>query len=128
MIRPDELWVATMNWLEHLGLWMAVQRYARRLPAELRAGWGAGEYYTAGQVKAALGRLHLHGRYDAVAYAAYLTQEEFEAHAREFPQAMAYEDARRMFQRYGRSSWAGYRQDPISDAQAASRYGLGGGF
>ena len=117
-----------MNWLEHIRLWMAVQRYAKRLPAELREGWGAGKYYTAGQVRAVLGHLHLHSRYEAVAYAAYLTKEEFDAHAREFPQAMDYQEARRTFERYGRSNWAGYRQDPISDAQAASRYGVGGGF
>ncbi len=117
-----------MSWLDHVRLRQAVAAIAKRLPPELKAGWGAAEYYTAGQVRAALGRLRLHGRFESIAFAAYLTKDEYDAHAAEYPMTMPYEDARRLFDRYGRSNWAGYRQEPMSNAQAASRYGVGGGF
>ena len=66
-----------MKWFNQFGLDRAAKAYAKRLPAEMNAGWGSSEVYTIGQVKAAIRHLGLKGRYIAIAYAAFLTKEDF---------------------------------------------------
>lgn len=91
-------------------------------------GWGTAEFYTAGQVKAALRHLDLDGPYAVVAYAAFLTREDFLAHAEEYPTIFPYDRARGLFDRYRpRPDARGYVQSPLTNEQAVSRYGLGSG-
>ena len=68
-----------LRWLQQLSLRRAAKSYARILPQRLLAGWGASEFYTPGQVRAAVGATGLGGRYVAIAFAAFLTREEFDA-------------------------------------------------
>ncbi len=64
-------------WFRNFRLRRAAQRYVERLPAVLNEGWGDSDYYTPGQVRKALEECHFSGPCTVVAYAAFLTEDDF---------------------------------------------------
>ncbi|RAK58891.1 hypothetical protein DJ021_03285 [Phenylobacterium hankyongense] len=115
-----------MGWLQRIAMHRAAKTYARRLPAEMHRGWGAADFYTPGQVRAAVAHLGLNRRYIVIAYAAFLAEDEFATAASETPVSATYAEARRIFGRYcPRGSGHTYWHVPISNEAAASRYGVG---
>jgi hypothetical protein len=96
------------------------------MPAEMASGWGFAEFYTPSQVRAALRHLGLDGPYAVVAYGAFLTKEDFVAHAEKYSTIIPYDRARSLFSRYRPlpGKW-GYVQEPLTNEQAVGRYGLG---
>jgi hypothetical protein len=112
-----------MNWFEKFGLRYAAKRYAKRLPAELFKGWGGADFYTFGQVRAALRSLGLGGMYDAIAYAGFVTEEDYRANAQALPRIFPYDQARALLSRYlVKPDSATYAYDPITNEQAVNRY------
>ena len=59
---------------------MHTRRYARHLRPQLQRDYGASEYYTVGQIRAAAGKCRLSGRYLALGLAAFLPLEAFAVH------------------------------------------------
>jgi len=88
-----------MNFLSRMALHRAAKRYARRLPGELQADWGASDAYTIDQVRTAITRSRLGGRYIAVAYASFLTQADYLKVAPSLPLVLPYDRARDAFDR-----------------------------
>ena len=116
-----------MSWLSRWAMRRAAKTYARRLPAELQAGWGPAKFYTPGQVAAAIRRLELEGPHAALAYAAFTTEGDFETFGSVVPGQIGYAEARKLMERAAPGVLsATYRQNPMSNSDAASRYGLGG--
>lgn len=54
-------------------------KFAQRLALRLLRDYGASKFYTPGQIRAACAKCRLPRRHLALAYAAFLTQTEFEA-------------------------------------------------
>ncbi len=116
-----------MGWLRRWAMRRAARAYARRLPAELQAGWGAAPFYTPGQVAAAIRRLKLEGPHAALAYAAFTTQSDFETVESALRGQIGYDEARKLMERTAPGVLsATYQQSPMSNSDAAGRYGLGG--
>jgi hypothetical protein len=89
----------------------AARQYARRLPGVLLRGYGAGEFYTAAQIDAAVRQAGLPPRYVAIGYAAYLPGDAFSR----FAPADDYQTLRILFKRYVRRSAAwGFEPAPES--------------
>ena len=88
-----------MTWFSRIALHSAARRFARRLPQELHADWGASDAYTIEQVRAALARRRLGGRYVAVAYAAFLTEPDYLKVAASLPLVLPYDKARALYDR-----------------------------
>jgi len=110
-----------MTWLGELSANVVAWRLARRLPQLLQKGWGGSEFYTVGQIDAGLAALKVKGPYRAIAYAAYLTETDFDA-VTEGRSPIFYDAARRKF--FGLVPWSGpspYAFTPISNADAASQ-------
>jgi len=59
---------------------MHARRYARRLRPQLQRDYGASEYYTVGQIRAAAGKCRLSSRHLALGLAAFLPHEAFAVH------------------------------------------------
>ncbi len=89
-----------MNWLDRILLNRAAKKYARRLPAEMRRCWGAGETYTLGQIKTAIASLKLPERWAVLGYAAFLNEAEFATMSSALPVGLTYDSARACFQRH----------------------------
>ena len=118
-----------MGWLENHLRRRAVQRLARTLPSILHQNWGASEFYSAGQVERALQIAGLAGRHDAMAYAALLTREEYLATTPKLRRPVDYDEAHRLIaDALAGASWPSYRHEAMSNQEAASRYGVGGGL
>jgi len=81
--------------------WMnrAAKRYATRLPAVLARSYGAsaGKLYPPAQIRAAVSKSKLNRSYIALAYAAFLPEEAFNALAGEMPISIPYAEARAAF-------------------------------
>ena len=88
-----------MNIFARMALNRAARRYAKLLPGELQADWGASDSYTVGQVAAALDRRGEGGRYVAVAYAAFLSKADYLSVAPSLPLVLPYDVARDLFRR-----------------------------
>jgi hypothetical protein len=88
-----------MNIFARFALHRAARIYARRLPGELQTDWGASAAYTVDQVRSAIARSQVGGRYVAVAYAAFLTEEDYLSVAWSLPLVLPYDVARSVFQR-----------------------------
>jgi hypothetical protein len=86
-----------MNWLSRMSLHGAARRIARRLPQELHAGWGESDAYTIEQVRAAVARCQVGGRYVAIAYAAFLAEADYLAVAPSLPVVLPYDKARAIY-------------------------------
>ena len=76
------------------------KRYARKLGPWLRKSYGASPEYTEGQIRRAVGALHLNERYIAFGYAAFMTEEAFESLRDHMPMQLSYEEARARFVRF----------------------------
>jgi hypothetical protein len=112
-----------MGWLSQWSMRRAARTYARRLPVELRAGWGAAQFYTPDQVATVIRRLRLEGPHTALAYAAFATEADFAAIG---ATEIGYEEARNLMARAAPGVLsATYRQDSMSNSDAANRYGIG---
>ncbi len=93
------------------------------------AGWGSSKFYSLGQVKAALEKAGPQGPFEAIAYAGLVSEADYAARQTEHPTTIAYDEARRMFERHcARLPSGAYWHDPITNEQAASRHSLGGHF
>jgi hypothetical protein len=89
----------------------AARQHARCLPGALLRGYGAGEFYTAPQIDAAVRTVGLPLRYSAIGYAAYLPEDAFS----QFAPADNYQTLRIPFKRYiGRSVAWGFEPAPES--------------
>ncbi len=118
-----------MGWLENHLRRRAVQRLARVLPQVLHQNWGASEFYSAGQVERALQIAGLSGRHEAIAHAALLTREEYLATTTKLRQPIDYDEAHRRFANaLAGASWPSCRHDPMSNQEAANRYGAAAGL
>jgi hypothetical protein len=100
-----------VNWFSHMALHQAARRFARRLPQVLHVNWGASDSYSIDQVRAALARSQLGGRYVAVAYATFLTEADYLAVAPSLPVVLPYDKARAAY----------VRERPSGDAFSAQR-------
>ena len=108
-----------MRWLETFMQARAARRLARRVPPTLRTGWGGSEFYTPGQIARVLRDLKLDGPHARLAYAAFLSREDFQAHVGD-DVTPTYDQARALFFRHT-STWANtYAYGPISNESAAS--------
>jgi hypothetical protein len=107
-----------MSWLRRFAMRSAARTYARRLPAILVANWGASRFYTAGQIKSALAQSKLRTGNEAVAYAAYLSAEDY--CAIEPKLKTPYEEARKAFESYRpwRSAYAHEAVDTVGGVGA----------
>jgi hypothetical protein len=106
-----------VNLFARMGLHRAAKAYARRLPGELEADWGASAAYTIDQVRAALDRCHLNGRYVAVAYAAFLSEADYLRLAPSLPLVLPYDVAQGLFRR---AKPSGDRFSDLRDAETTS--------
>jgi len=77
----------------------ALRKYARELPERLRAGYGASEYYTPAQIRAATDKLRIDPELIIYGYAAFLTEEAFAELSPAMPPSPSYEGARAEFLR-----------------------------
>ena len=112
-----------MSWPSRWMMRRAAKKYARRLPAELRAGWGAAQFYTPDQVAAVIKRLRLEGPHEALAYATFTTEADFAGLGQT---KIGYDEARSVMARAAPGVLsATYRHDPMSNSDAANRYGIG---
>jgi hypothetical protein len=117
-----------MNWISRMVMHHAARAYARSLPQELHADWGASTYYTVGQVRTALSRRHLTNRFVAIAYAAFLTEADYLAVAPELPVVIPYDLARGVFEQAKPwPAWSTYQQSAGSsvspvDVSAIDRF------
>ena len=75
----------------------ALRKYVRDLPEKLLAGYGASEYYSPAQIKAATSKLRIDPALIVYGYAAFLTQAAFEELSPPMPPTPAYDDARAAF-------------------------------
>jgi hypothetical protein len=80
----------------------AASRYARALPPWLARSYGASEHYSVGQIRAAVTALGLDGPFVAIAYAAFMRREEYDALAAQLRTQLAYKEARDLFLRFVR--------------------------
>ena len=106
-----------MNVLARWALGRAARRYARLLPGELAADFGASDTYTVGQVAGALDRRGEAGRYVAVAYAAFLSEADYASLASSLPFVPPYNVARDLFRRA--KPW-GDRYSALRDMETTS--------
>jgi hypothetical protein len=86
-----------MSWWGRRRLKRAAKIYGRRLPATLREGWGSSETYTPGQIAAAIKRGRLNPKFAALGYAAFMSEEQFNAVHQQMPVALGYAEARALF-------------------------------
>ena len=82
----------------------AARRYASRLGPCLHRDYGAGEHYTAAQIRAAAKRCRLPLHHLAIGYAAFMAESAFEEAAN---LEGDYEALRRLFRRYAPANAAG---------------------
>jgi hypothetical protein len=80
----------------------AARRYARELAPRLARSYGASEHYSVGQIRAAVTALGLDGPFVAIAYAAFMRREEYDALPAPLRTSFAYEEARDLFLRFVR--------------------------
>ncbi len=116
-----------MGWLEKLRRRRAAKRLAQTLPRILHENWGRSETYSVGQIERALKLAKLGGRYESIAFAALLTREDYLAHMAKLRDPLDYEEANAVLADVlAGAPWPSYAHEPMSNADAASRYGLGG--
>ena len=89
-----------MGWLHRLRLRRAAKRYARHLGPHLSRAYGPSEFYTPGQIRAAVAKTGLNPKFIVLGYAAFLPEEGFVAVASGAPIYIPYQDARDLVQRF----------------------------
>jgi hypothetical protein len=77
----------------------ALKTYACKLPTRLRTDYGASEYYTPAQIKAATGKLNINPNLILYGYAAFLSPEVFAELSPPMPASLSYQEARTEFLR-----------------------------
>jgi hypothetical protein len=92
-----------VRWLQEILVNRAAGKYVSRLPPVLMEGWGASTAYTPGQIEAAVKTARLDRRFIALAYAAYLSEEDYARAKPSLPLKLPYGGARSTFQQY--ASW-----------------------
>ncbi len=93
-----------MKFLRAFARKRALQRYAHELAARLHRDYGASEFYTPPQIRAAVARLRLSPDLIMHGYAMFLPAETFDALASEVRGALSYQEARAEVARYRRST------------------------
>ena len=110
-----------MGWLRTWRVNRAAKQYALRLPRRLKEGWGFSEYYTPGQIKAAVKKLGLNADFICLGYAAFLPEEQFDQIRADMPVLLSYQDARAAFDRYFRldmwsAAWEPEEENPDANS------------
>ena len=77
----------------------ALKRYARELPRQLRSDYGAGEFFTPAQIKAATSKLKVDQELIVYGYAGFLSEETFGMLPPQTPDLLTYEEVRSEFLR-----------------------------
>lgn len=103
-----------MSFLQRFRLRRAAKAYALRLPETLRKGYGGKKHYTPAQIRSAVTKARLDPRFIALGYAAFMTEEAFNAAAGEMPVRMSYAEARAILRRYAPSMPSGGWNTPES--------------
>jgi hypothetical protein len=98
----------------------ALRRYARELPKRLYRDYGASEYFTAAQIKTAVGRLGLDDAYIVFGYAMFLPEDAFNALLPGLRNPTPYTEAR--------SEFLGWSATKPSSANGFYESGLGWQF
>ena len=78
----------------------AAKRYARKLPAALRNGWGRSASYTPGQIQAAVRTAKFDPEFIVFGYAAFLSEEAFAEVYADIPPPIPRDAAREAFVRF----------------------------
>ncbi len=78
----------------------SAKNYARKLGPHLQRAYGAAAHYSPGQIRTSVTKLGLNPKFVALAYAAFLTEDEYTAIASTLPVELAYGQARELFERY----------------------------
>ena len=118
-----------MGWLRTWRINRAAKQYGRRLPQQLREGWGFSETYTAGQIKSAVKKLGLDGNFIALGYATFLPEEQFDSLRAEMPIPLSYVEARMTFARHldrGNGPWEPAGENPYVMSGVESHGASGG--
>lgn len=89
-----------VGWLFRLRLRRAAKQYAAKLPRQLQQGWGAADHYAPGQIKTAVSKLGLDANFIGIGYAAFLSEDQFNALRSELPIELSYDEARSAFRSY----------------------------
>ena len=101
--RGDDLRGSTkMGWLHRLRFRRAAKRYAQHLGPHLARAYGPSEFYSPGQIRAAVAKTGLNPKFIVLGYAAFLPDNEFGANASAVPVSMTYQDARDLVRRFQR--------------------------
>jgi hypothetical protein len=89
-----------MGLLRRLQIRRAAKRYTRRLGPHLARAYGPSEFYSPGQIRAAVTKLGLSPKFIILGYAAFLPEDGFSAAAAAVPVYIPYQDARAVFERF----------------------------
>ena len=89
-----------MAWFRRWQMRRAAKQYAGRLGSHLARAYGPSEFYSAGQIRAAVAKLGLNPRFIALGYAAFLTENEYPLVAAGAPFFLSNGEARTLFERY----------------------------
>ena len=107
----------------------AAKRCAREVAPWLRRSYGASEHYSIAQIRTAVESLRLDRRYVAIAYAAFMAREDYDALAAELPIPLAYDEARDLFLRFVRPVLRSASGEPgvdVNMVQGDGGFGHGG--
>ena len=89
-----------MGWFCGFRLRRAAKQYARRLGPHLARAYGPSEFYSPGQIRAAVAKTGLNPNFIFLGYAAFLPEHEFGTTASAVPVSTAYQEARELVQRF----------------------------
>jgi len=78
----------------------AAKQYAHRLGSHLARAYGPSEFYSPGQIRAAVAKIGLNSKFLVLGYAAFLSEEAFGAAAGGVPLHMPYQEARDIVERF----------------------------
>ena len=78
----------------------AAKRYALTLRPWLARQYGGAEYYTVPQIQKGIGALKLNPKFTAIAYAAFLTEPDYNRLKSDLPRVMEFREARALFMDY----------------------------
>jgi len=114
-----------MGWLRIWRLNRAAKDYARRLMPWLQRSYGHSDRYTAAQIRATVTALKLDANFIGLDYAAFLSQEEFDALRAEMKVPFVYDNARALFARFVPPRLFSASGEAAENAYAMSTVGAG---
>ena len=88
---------AVLSWSQKRKMHRAAKAYAGLLGPRLAEDYGGSEFYTMGQIDTAAAKLGLDTTYLAIAYAAFLPREEYEAYFSGLENRFSYTEARTIY-------------------------------